>query len=191
MEKTQVRLVFVLVSFLLVINFVSAGNLISIQDFNFNDSYSDPIVSFSQPNEKPSERTECEKTGCFLDDECYQFGYINNGTYCSEKGKHIAGNIYRSAFINQSDVGMNCSQSYECKTGVCSNGFCADLDAMNIEKNSLKNNLTILSQENTELKSNFENLNGSLSETQQLAQENKGILEKIVDFLKNIGLFKI
>jgi len=138
-----------------------------------------------QPNEKSQAEIDCQKNiGCFLNNVCFSFGFVNNGTYCSEKGKFITAGIYRSTFVNQSETGDSCIQGYECKTGICSNGICTDLTFIANEINSLKDNLTTLSQENTELKSNLENLNDSVSETKQATEENNNLLQKIANFLK-------
>ena len=128
--------------------------------------------------EKSQAEIECLKKGCFLNNVCFPFGFVNNGTYCSEKGKFITAGIYRPAFINQSDAGMNCSQDYECKTGVCSNNVCIDLTAIKAEINDLKEDLTTLSQQNNEL-------NSSLSEINQTVEENNNLLQKITNFLKD------
>jgi len=137
-----------------------------------------------QPNEKTQAEIECLKKGCFLNNVCFPFGFVNNGTYCSEKGKFITRGIYRPAFVNQSETGNSCIQGYECKTGICSNGLCTDLTFIANEIASLKSNLTTLSQENAKLKSNLENLNDSVSETKQATEDNNSLIQKIADFLK-------
>ncbi len=136
-----------------------------------------PRDSEEPEREKSQEEIDCLRKGCFMDNICYPFGSIKNGTACSQKGKLIGTYAY-PAFVNQSETGLTCNQGYECKSGVCSNGFCIDLDNVTAEISSLKNDLSALSQQNTEL-------NSSLLETQQSVEESNNLLQKIANFLKD------
>ena len=138
-----------------------------------------------QPPEKTQEQRDCEKKGfCYEKGKCYLQGYIKDGTYCKEKAFFPAPGIYRPGFVNQSETGSLCNQSYECKTGICSNNVCINLTKQQNQINLLEDNLTKLSQENAEIKSNLENLNNSLSETKDIAKKNSGLIQKITIFLK-------
>ena len=130
----------------------------------------------SEEKERSQEEIDCQKKGCFMDNVCYPFGSIKDGTACSQKGKLIGTYAY-PAFVNQSEIGITCNQGYECKSGVCSNGLCIDLGNVTSEISSLKNDLVALSQQNTEL-------NSSLLETQQSVEESNNLLQKIANFLK-------
>ena len=143
------------------------------------------ITSFNeyQPKEKTQEQRDCEKHGCYEDlgNKCYQFGYIRNGTYCSEKGKFITQGLYKPAFINQSETGSSCIQGYECMTGICSNNLCVNLAEQQNQINLLSDNLSKLSQETTGL---FESLNNSEPESPQIPEKNDNLIQKIANLLK-------
>lgn len=158
-----------------------SGNIqINLQPFTVGTISGGSVASLepqTPTKEKSQAEIDCIKKGCFLNNVCSPFGFVNDGTYCSEKGKVISTGIYRPAFVNQSETGQSCTQSYECKTGICSNNLCTDLTSLKDEINTLRDNLTALSQQNTEL-------NSSLSETKQSVEENNNLLQKVVDFLK-------
>ena len=163
-----------------------AGNVqANLQQFQQVELYGGvtSLESQTPTKEKTQELRDCEKHGCYEDlgKKCYQFGYIRDGTYCSEKAKVYASNMYVSGFVNQSETSSSCIQGYECKTGVCSNNICVNLTEQQNKINLLVDNLSKLSQENTGLS---EGSNNSSSESYQIPEKNDNIIQKIANLLK-------
>ncbi len=86
-------------------------------------------TSVSTTHKKTENERECiEEKGCWIEGMCYSLGYRLNGQYCSEKGKFISTNFYRSAFVNQTKIGNPCEENFECKSGLCQNELCVNIE---------------------------------------------------------------
>jgi hypothetical protein len=62
---------------------------------------------------------------CSDGDYCYALGYVKDGRYCGI----FYDNFIRKnkiMFINQTEIGGNCTQNFECKSNLCSNLNCID-----------------------------------------------------------------
>ena len=182
--KTQISLIFVLAFVLFMGSFVSS----QIPPTPENDTG----VILINPEEPKQERSQAEKDcvnnekKCWSENSCHSQGYIKDGKYCSEKAIRISSSIYHSGFVNQSETGQSCIQGYECKTGVCSNNICINLTEQQNQLELLNSDFIKLSQENVRLQQNLENLNNSVSETEQFIEENDSLVQKITNFLKNL-----
>ena len=128
---------------------------------------------------------DCSKTGGCFDNKtnyCYSFGYIKNGTYCSENAKSPA--HYVGAFVNQSKVGEDCEQNYECDTNLCSNNVCVNLAKMQHENNLAENSITNVVNDSVEdIPADFNktSITGDAINTQ-----NENFLSKILLFFRKI-----
>ncbi|MBU2052662.1 MAG: hypothetical protein KJ721_00270, partial [Nanoarchaeota archaeon] len=76
------------------------------------------------------EKEDCHlNKGCYTNGnhkECYPYGYILNGTYCSGEGRTLSGKTAEESagFKKQKATGEECEQSFQCITNFCSEGFC-------------------------------------------------------------------
>ena len=70
-------------------------------------------VSGSQiPISQISNITGC--SGCMLDNQCHQVGYITGGLYCTISNQ----------FLEQKNISESCENNYECSSNSCSSGKC-------------------------------------------------------------------
>ncbi|MFH1889421.1 MAG: hypothetical protein ABIJ58_00895 [Nanoarchaeota archaeon] len=152
-----------------------------------------PTSSFSTPSTSVSEKSQaeqdCSRKGCFEDEFCYPFGYVRNDRYCDEDAKLPNSLAVRPRFVNQSEAGFSCSQNYECKTGFCSEDSCLNLTSITGELTSLRNQITILSQENRELDTKSNATNES-AELDPRIKEDKNIFQEITHFFRGLFSFR-
>jgi hypothetical protein len=64
-------------------------------------------------NSQPGELLICEDS-CFLEGECYSFGSIKPGYYCSDQGY----------FLEQKEDETACENNFECQSDVCLDSIC-------------------------------------------------------------------
>ena len=185
-----------IMGFLLVftISFIQGASSPSF--FNSTASVGDNTLSTgiwlnekSPPTEKTQEQRDCEKNGCFEEGHCYPYGYIKEKRYCNEKGKKYGLTIYRPGFINQSEIGKGCNNSYECETGLCYKNICIDLTEqinyqVNIKSEELKSNLSYIIDK--PLANLTESKNISLNIEQKEASVEKGFFKKFLNWFKKI-----
>ena len=80
------------------------------------------------------EENDCryDNNGCFADRYCYPLGYVKNEKFCTEElviRNNRTGRVRyneRNKFINQSEIGTNCTYDFECKTNFCSGNICTN-----------------------------------------------------------------
>lgn len=180
----------------LMLNFVSAQNSISSATF-INKTDMENIVTsggtisllpqYTPPQKSQAERDCINKKSCWDNGNknCYSQGYVIGEMYCSDKGKFIALGIYKPAFIYQSQTGQHCNQSYECKTGICSDNVCLNITEQKRNIDLLTANLTKLAQENIELKQGLEEVNKTSSEAKETSKEDNNLINKIANLLKS------
>ena len=131
------------------------------------------------------DKIDCEEKGCWEDNFCYPFGHIKEGQYCSNRDPYYYEKfkIEISSFINRSEENKSCNQSYECKTGVCSEGVCLNLTKQYMEIETLNKEIGFLKDKITGL-----SINENLVETDEVEEipEEKGIFRTMINFFKNI-----
>jgi len=79
----------------------------------------------------PHDKTSCNKLGGCWDEYngCYPLGYIKEGFYCYDKAKQVGGlHFYEPGFVNQSPDGEPCNNNYECKSDICLDSFCTNVE---------------------------------------------------------------
>ncbi len=183
------------------INLIVIFLLIFHIQFVFSANYPAPYISSSPTGQNilsthtPSqEEKNCNGNGCFFDNHCYQYGYRKDNEYCADEfivRFSNGGERYteKDVFINQSEDGKNCVQNYECKTNLCLNKICTNLNeeinnrvVIEVEKTRQTEIANI--EKDVEYINNYENT--SLSNSKETAPEEKNIFELIFNWFGRI-----
>ena len=143
------------------------------------------------PKPKSQEEVECIKSNnCWETAKsggkyCYAKGYRLNGTYCYEKGKFVSTGLYKPGFVNQTETGKTCVQSYECKTNVCSENICINV-SQEIKKQ--KQEIELLKDEVSKLSSekNISENSNDLEYNIDDGNVKQNSFQKIFSFIKNV-----
>jgi len=82
-------------------------------DIIFNEDVKKSLDKTKLYNESTQKKTFCQD-GCFLNNQCYEFGYRKSGKFCSENGY----------FTNQFKEEGHCENNFECESNFCIDGNC-------------------------------------------------------------------
>lgn len=145
-----------------------------------------------QPNKEFQKETDCKNSGCFLDKKCYPYGYIINKKYCVAEGVVYYPNgrphfTRKDFFINQSEIGNECNNNFECLTNFCLNGICINQSG-EVEKRIEEE----MKKQKEELEKQFNEKIEKLSapatpaETKEEEKVEENIVEKIFNWFRGI-----
>ncbi|HDK42417.1 MAG TPA: hypothetical protein ENG87_03490 [Candidatus Pacearchaeota archaeon] len=140
-------------------------------------------------NELSEEQINCKKAKrCWDGFGCRPLGYRSGEMYCT-KVKVYSGLIYEVGFANQSKIGASCNNNYECETNICLEEVCISrTDEINLQVDAKFEELKqeIVDKAEEELNKLNENETYSLEVEDEKVSVDKNIIEKILNWIKNI-----
>lgn len=97
----------------------------TIKDSDITNIINSEEEKLSEEKTLWSEKQICNfLSGCAMDGKCYQIGYRTEGQYCSDKYRKLTSTHYLSGFLNQTESGELCNNSFECESNFCFNKKC-------------------------------------------------------------------
>ncbi len=140
----------------------------------------------------PKNTRDCEDTDCSYKNKCYPHGFIMEGKFCAydydvrdDYGRLKYPSVTR--FVEQLELGKNCSNNFECLTNMCLDNLCANItEEINYQVDIKIEELKQEMEDEEDLNESNNLISGSVVEENSEIPVKKNLFEKIFDWFKKL-----